>query len=821
MTPIRRRGADARRLLSVALAGALVAALLAAPAAGEHYEGVDELAADDNVGAAIAWSQATFDDGGASEALLGRDDLFPDALASGVLQAGRPLLLTDGAQLSERTADELERLEAEVVGILGGEEAVSAAVADDLEERGYTVVRYSGPNRTYTAVDIARKVVPQATTAIVARAFADDSGDPTRAFADSIAAGAWSAETSWPVLLTETEELTPVTGAHLAESEITSVHVVGGSAAVSDHAVAQIEALGIEVTRTAGATRFATATAIAARRGYTRAADAGRVVLTEGQAADAWAAGFAAAAQSRAAGAPLALANGDTLPPESAEFFDGDAAGSHLVCAPATGAEACTAAAEQMGKDPTGDAGVSGLPLLQLTQLQSTEGGAQVRYTFSEPVAAAEAVSDRFKVYTFDARAHTAVNVAPLPDDPRTVVASFDADAANWTTTAAVAAGAITTPGGVANPEDHAPLQAQTLEPGETRGPRLVDVGSVTEHNDGSEWRVEFIFDEPISGNPDGRGFRLVLDKNEGTDIVELRGRSSVDEVAGDRVRARFTDDGGDDGSGQDPSEHELSDITRLFVDGESVEGAATGNHNAPTATPRGSGRTPGPDLEELELDRENDQATFVFSEPVQVTGTGSTHFRIYDVDGEVYEPTSVTRSATDRHRVNASFTTFAVRNVIAGGIALPGAVARDVDVIELDADPVRNGRDHAGYVNSYAAGETHAPALEEIVRSVSSDGGAQAANVRFRFDESIQRGEGRAAVYAADGERTLLPSSACSAADRDLVCQVSSNDDRFEDVRDAVLAAVTRDAVRPTGAFDSVRVRQAFANIESSEGLE
>lgn len=48
----------------------------------------ERLQADDNVAAAIAFSRTAFDDGAATYALLGRDDLFADSLSSGGRRAG-------------------------------------------------------------------------------------------------------------------------------------------------------------------------------------------------------------------------------------------------------------------------------------------------------------------------------------------------------------------------------------------------------------------------------------------------------------------------------------------------------------------------------------------------------------------------------------------------------------------------------------------------------------------------------------------------------------------------------------------------------------
>lgn len=83
---------------------------------------------------------------------------YADALAGGALAADRawPILLTPTDQLAGQVTDVLDAHPGigEVV-ILGGEAAVSSAVAQSLLERGLQVRRLAGPDRAATAVAIA------------------------------------------------------------------------------------------------------------------------------------------------------------------------------------------------------------------------------------------------------------------------------------------------------------------------------------------------------------------------------------------------------------------------------------------------------------------------------------------------------------------------------------------------------------------------------------------------------------------------------------------------------------------------------------------
>lgn len=350
-------GRGIRRTVGVAIA--LTMAAVALPARADFHDfRVQELDAQDNVGAAIELSRATFDDGSFSNALLARDDDFADALASGGAQGrhSMPLLLTPSQRLDERVVDELDRLGADEVFVLGGEAAVAPAVVDALEATGRTVMRVSGRSRIETGTEIARvffsEWLPLPQAAILVRAFNEPGGDPTSAFADSLAAGAIAGRLDGgPILLTESGRLSTATRVYLegeGAEEIKVVYVLGGRAAVSDAVVAEIQALGKQVERIAGADRFATGAEVARRHAEQVGDDEFyAVVLTDGQAPDSWAPGFASGVFSVVRVASIVLANGAELPQATRTFLDEvkDHPGLWLLlCAPYVHEDACAAA---------------------------------------------------------------------------------------------------------------------------------------------------------------------------------------------------------------------------------------------------------------------------------------------------------------------------------------------------------------------------------------------------------------------------------------------------------------------------------------------
>lgn len=309
------------------------------------------LGGKDAIEAGVAFSQATFPDG-SDTAVLARDDLFADGLSSGAFQGffQAPLLFTGSDDLDDRTTAELIRLGMDRVTILGGDDALHPAVVSKLEAAGLEVLRVGGPTRIETAVEAARVTSQGATTAVLARAYPDGGQGDDQAFADLLAAGPYAAENDWPILLTTSQQLHPAVAQHLVDSGIEEVVIIGGGGAVSGSVEGAIRDLGITTRRVAGATRYATAVAIANERGFQHSGDADRIILAESNSrADVWAPGFAASAHGEQHRAPVILAHGLVLPDESMRFvLDGLAdnlldGGPALVCAPFVGPIVCEA----------------------------------------------------------------------------------------------------------------------------------------------------------------------------------------------------------------------------------------------------------------------------------------------------------------------------------------------------------------------------------------------------------------------------------------------------------------------------------------------
>lgn len=266
------------------------------PRPGDPFPGcpvtVARAAGGDRVATAVALSTAAFPDGAPAAVLATAVD-HADALAAAALagQLGAPVLLTSPQALSATTAAELDRLDPAEIVLMGGEAALSPAVATAVADRhpAATVRRVAGPDRFATAAAAAAEV--PGGRVFLARGAGPDAQAP---WADALSVGAWAATRGIPVLLTTRDTLPSATAAALEDRE--AVIVVGGTAAVSSEVEVEAGTISGTVSRIAGPSRTATSAAVL-RAAHADGVDARHVVLaTAADFPDALTAGPSAAA---------------------------------------------------------------------------------------------------------------------------------------------------------------------------------------------------------------------------------------------------------------------------------------------------------------------------------------------------------------------------------------------------------------------------------------------------------------------------------------------------------------------------------------------
>ena len=290
----RRRGLVAALVVLVASMMLLPGDALQAQSSGPS---VERLAGTTRVHTAVAVSRYAFPEG-AGTVLLARQDTYPDALAGGPLaaQLGAPILLTHPKRLQEVVAQELRRLRATRVIVLGSEAAVAAPVAEEVRALGIGVERVAGPNRWQTARAIGERVLAtsQADLAYLARGA---HPSPSRGWADAVAAGPVAAAHGRPVALSQAGTIPEASAELLRADGVRRSIVLGGPAALSDGVRDQARALHDDVRRIGGSDRWQTSLRLA-EHALDEGATREEVWIVTGQAfADALTAGPAVAAR--------------------------------------------------------------------------------------------------------------------------------------------------------------------------------------------------------------------------------------------------------------------------------------------------------------------------------------------------------------------------------------------------------------------------------------------------------------------------------------------------------------------------------------------
>lgn len=231
---------------------------------------------------------------------------FPDALAAGPAAAavGGSLLLTQPDALPAATEAELRRLSPKQVTIVGSASSINSAVEAKIRASvpQARIERVAGADRYATAVAIAERFMPNATTAYLA------SGANYPDAVAAAAAGAAAARTNGsaiPVLLSTPDRLLAQTSGSGAFRKLTAVNLVGSASTLAASVEDQVKAAvpSAAVSRLAGADRMATSVAVS--RSIPGLKPGGAVSIATGWGfADALAASTLAAAD----GSPVLLA---------------------------------------------------------------------------------------------------------------------------------------------------------------------------------------------------------------------------------------------------------------------------------------------------------------------------------------------------------------------------------------------------------------------------------------------------------------------------------------------------------------------------------
>lgn len=222
-----------------------------------RYGGADRYATSLRIAEAVAAEAG----GSLDEVILVSGRNWTDAVVAAPLAGhlGTAVLATPSGELRADAAAFLKRVgvsAARIIGANSDTKGVGPTVVSALDRLRITTVRTAHSDQYTTSAHVANAIGTPGdmgdlgSTAVVA------SGE---VFADALVAGAFAARGRHPVLLTPADELHDSAATYLGDLQVEHVVLMGGTAALSANVEASIRALGIKVTRIAGATRYDTA----------------------------------------------------------------------------------------------------------------------------------------------------------------------------------------------------------------------------------------------------------------------------------------------------------------------------------------------------------------------------------------------------------------------------------------------------------------------------------------------------------------------------------------------------------------------------------
>ena len=311
---ITRTSRGTKRFMATAAAVAMIGSTLAISSAASAGPGVNapasvRLSGADRYATAVDVADEIFV--GNQGITIVNGESFADGLASAHLFD--VILLTEADSIPAATAEWLntkcEDGDINYINVVGGVDAVSSAVFEELLECGVIVERIAGANRYSTAIAVA-EYMGNAGAIILA------TGEN---FPDALAAGPLSQEEGAPIILNNGDSLRADVAAYLdANPNITGVYIVGGETVISAEIEAELAGpRGMNVTRLAGATRADTAVAIAEELHANNPTDAVVLVNASGF-ADALSASILAYDFNNTA--PILLVNADSIPAATAAW---------------------------------------------------------------------------------------------------------------------------------------------------------------------------------------------------------------------------------------------------------------------------------------------------------------------------------------------------------------------------------------------------------------------------------------------------------------------------------------------------------------------
>ncbi|MGG1630847.1 N,N-dimethylformamidase beta subunit family domain-containing protein [Rossellomorea sp. NRS-1567] len=173
---------------------------------------------------------------------------FADALSATPLayQSDAPILLTHANSLTGVTKDELNRLQASKVVLIGGTGSISHNIVEDLQDMGIRDIhRIGGKDRYDVSANVAN-YVHSTEQAVIATGMT---------FADALSIAPYAARNGYPILLTRKSDIPAPIAHYINDKTITSTIIMGGEGSVGKEVASKLP----KPERIGGSDRYAVA----------------------------------------------------------------------------------------------------------------------------------------------------------------------------------------------------------------------------------------------------------------------------------------------------------------------------------------------------------------------------------------------------------------------------------------------------------------------------------------------------------------------------------------------------------------------------------
>lgn len=168
-----------------------------------------------------------------------------------------PILLTNKNSISDEVLDEIERLKADKVVIVGGQSSISSSVESRLKKEDIKVTRISGSDRFDTSDKLSQEVSrlsKKSSQAILVNGYKN---------IDALSVSSLATKEELPILLNGRNALNMSVKNRLKQMNVKKVYIIGGNNSISSDVEKELKRMQISVVRLSGTDRYETSANIA------------------------------------------------------------------------------------------------------------------------------------------------------------------------------------------------------------------------------------------------------------------------------------------------------------------------------------------------------------------------------------------------------------------------------------------------------------------------------------------------------------------------------------------------------------------------------